>query len=373
MKADELLQKIKCEFFAGVPDSALRPVCDYLMEQEGISSRHIIAANEGNAAALAAGYYLATGKIPVVYLQNSGIGNVANPVISMMNEEVYGIPCLFLVGFRGEPGNPDEPQHRFQGKITKTLLEAIGIRTFLVTADTDRQELEDILKKADEVLGENRQVALVFSPKALESAVKKEYKNSNSLIREEAIRRIAAAAKDGVLVASTGKIARELFEVREQNHESHRQDFLTVGSMGHASSIAMGIATQKKKTRVWCLDGDGALLMHMGAMALIGTSGLSNMIHVVFNNGAHESVGGMPTVMDQVDLCGMAVSTGYRHCCRVSSTEELEAALSELKDDDGPIFLEVITAIGSRPDLGRPTVGTKENLKNFMEYLSERE
>lgn len=373
MKVNELIDELQNDFYTGVPDSTLRPICDYLMEQKGLFANHVIAANEGNCVGIAAGYYMATRKVPIVYLQNSGIGNIANPVISLLNEQVYEIPCLFFVGWRGEPGVADEPQHRYQGEITEKLLRDMGIEVFVIKENITNEQMQSIIKSANQFLEEKKQVALVFCKGSLESEEKKKYSNHYTIVREEAIRYLADYSLQDVIVASTGKISRELFEVREEKKQGHNKDFLTVGSMGHSSSIALGIALQKKNKRIWCLDGDGALLMHMGAMALLGASGVENVIHVVFNNGAHESVGGLPTVMEKVDLIKMSEALGYKKAYSVSTLQELELVLGEVNHNWNLTFIEIKTAIGSRTDLGRPTIAPKDNLRDFMNYLAERE
>lgn len=369
MKVEEFFEGLNYDFFTGVPDSTLSPFCDYLMKEKGISSEHIIAANEGNCVGLAAGYYMATGKIPVVYLQNSGIGNILNPVVSLLNERIYKIPCLFFIGWRGEPGKKDEPQHKFQGEITQQLLQDIGITTFLIEATTTKEEWNSLLKVVDSMLAQGEQVAFLFTKGAIERETINQNRNSYEIIREEAIHELARFAKKDFFVASTGKISRELFAVREFMKQSHERDFLTVGSMGHCSSIALGIALQKPEQRIWCLDGDGALLMHMGAMAIIGASSVKNMVHVVFNNEAHESVGGYPTVIDNVNLKNLAKSMGYQKIYSVDSIKNLREALLEIDKYNELSFLEIRTAIGSRKDLGRPTSSPSENIKQFMSCL----
>src|SRR5574344_836479 len=233
-------------FFTGVPDSQLKPLCNYLMSTYGISDKHIIAANEGNCTALAAGYYLSTGKIPVVYMQNSGIGNIINPVASLMNDKVYGIPCIFIVGWRGEPGVHDEPQHVYQGEVTIKLLEDMDIRTFVITKETTESELHEKLDEFKNLLAKGKQVAFVVKKGALEFDGKVEYKNDNVMQREEIIKHIVKYSDNDIIVSTTGKASRELFEIREANKQDHSHDFLTVGSMGHSSSIALSIALQKK-------------------------------------------------------------------------------------------------------------------------------
>ena len=355
------------DFFTGVPDSQLRALCDYLMDRYGTDpAHHIIAANEGNAAALAAGYHLATGKTPVVYLQNSGLGNIVNPLASLLSDKVYAIPCLFVIGWRGEPGVHDEPQHIFQGEATLPLLDALKVPYFILDRSVSEEQL---LAKLEEFRG--RQAALVVRRGALEYDRAPAYANPFPMSREEAIRHILTAAGDGLIVSTTGKASREVFELREGSGEGHGYDFLTVGSMGHSSSIALGLALQKPGRRIWCLDGDGAALMHLGAMAVIGAARPQNLVHVVLNNQAHESVGGLPTAAGTVDLPAIASACGYPEALSADSPEGLENALERVKRSQRLTFLEVKCALGARGDLGRPTTTPLENKAALMAALEE--
>ena len=359
------------EFFTGVPDSQLRPLCDYLVNTYGISDKHVIAANEGNAVALAAGYHLATGKVPVVYMQNSGIGNVINPVASLMNDKVYGIPCLFIVGWRGEPGIHDEPQHIYQGEVTVKLLEDMDIRTFIIGKDTTEAELSAKMEEFKGLLANGKQVALVVRKGALEYSEKVKYANTNQMTREDIIRHIVDATGEDPIVSTTGKASRELFEIREANGQGHGYDFLTVGSMGHSSSIALGVAMQKPNKKVWIIDGDGAVLMHMGGMAVLGANAPKNVVHVVINNGAHETVGGMPTVAASVDLVKVAEGCGYSYAVSVNSFEDLDRELRNAKERNSLSLIEVKCSIGARDDLGRPTTTAMQNKIAFMNALEK--
>ena len=357
------------EFFAGVPDSQLKALCSWLYDRYGVSGRHVIAANEGNAAALAAGYHLATGKVPVVYLQNSGLGNIVNPVASLLNEKVYGIPCLFIVGWRGEPGIHDEPQHIFQGEITLSLLEDLSIPAYVIDKTTTPEQVNAKLDEYRALFAQGKQAAFVVRKGALEYKGKTAYGNGHPMTREEAIGRILSASGDDPVVSTTGKASREVYELREGRGQGHGYDFLTVGSMGHSSSIALGIALQKKGRRVWCLDGDGGLLMHLGAMALIGANRPGNLVHIVLNNEAHESVGGMPTVAGRLDLPAIARACGYPSAVSVDSPEGLDRALEAAKAAHQLSFIEVKCALGARDDLGRPTTTPAENKAAFMSAL----
>ena len=372
MIVEDLIKNLDSDFYVGVPDSQLKPLCDYLMASYGIDSKHhIIAANEGNCVALAAGYYFATGKIPVIYMQNSGEGNIINPLASLMNENVYAIPAIFIIGWRGEPGVKDEPQHIYQGKVTLSLLEDMGIKFFVIREETSFEELSNAMEMFKKELAQGRDVAFVVCKNAFSCDDQVEYKNTNTILREDAIRHIVKYSGRDPIICTTGKASRELFEIRESNEESHEYDFLTVGSMGHGSSIALGIAINKKATKVWCIDGDGAFLMHMGAVALIGAVSPANFIHIVINNGAHETVGGMPTVAEKINIIDIAKACGYSYAVSVSSLEELDSELEQVKFRNELTMIEIKCAIGSRKNLGRPTTSTQDNKNNFMNYLKK--
>lgn len=371
MKAEKLVEIIGSDFYTGVPDSQLKALCNYLMNTYGIDPKHhIIAANEGNCTALAAGYHLATGKVPVVYMQNSGEGNIINPVASLLNDKVYAIPMVFIVGWRGQPGIHDEPQHIYQGEVTVKLLEDMDIRTFIINKDTSDEEVSAAMDEFRTVLAQGKDVAFVIGKGALSYDGKVEYKNDNTMVREEIIRHIVKASGEDPIVSTTGKASRELFETRAANGQSHKYDFLTVGSMGHSSSIALGVALNKPDTRIWCVDGDGAVLMHMGSVAVLGANKPKNLIHIVINNGAHETVGGMPTVASQIDLVAIAKACGYPNAVCVDSFDDLDKELEAAKSRSELSLIEVKCSIGARDDLGRPTTTALENKQNFMEYLS---
>lgn len=365
----QLLNKNNINFFAGVPDSKLQSFCDKLIEMLGLSNSHIIAANEGNAVGLAAGYYLATGNYPCVYLQNSGIGNIVNPVASLLNEKIYSIPVLFIIGWRGEPDIKDEPQHIFQGEITLKLLEDLNIEYIVLDKETDEKSINNYLNKFKNILSEGKLCAFVIREGVFEKEKLIDYKNNNTLIREKAIEIIIKYSKDDIIVSTTGKISRELFEIRERKNMGHERDFLTVGSMGHSSMIALSIALQLKDKRIYCLDGDGALLMHFGASAIIANKKPKNFVHIVLNNAAHESVGGMPTICDKLDLCKIAEDLGYEESYKVETIEELENILKSIKNN--LTFIEVKVSIFSRKDLMRPNISPIENKNNFIKFLRE--
>jgi len=370
----EKLRENGIDCFAGVPDSLLKNICAYITDHCD-ALHNIIAANEGAAVGLAAGHYLATGQSACVYMQNSGEGNIINPLASLTDQEVYNIPVLLLIGWRGRPGVHDEPQHVKQGKITTGLLNVMGVNYEVLSKEEDKAEKQ--IAKAIKALQNKEVFALVIEKDTFE-----DYKLQNvevndlTMSREEAIQTVAAAlGEKDCIVSTTGMISRELFEYRAAMNQSHERDFLTVGSMGHASQIALGIAMAKPNRNIWCFDGDGATIMHMGSMAIVAQKAPSNYVHVVFNNGAHDSVGGQPTVGLKVDLPAVAKAVGYKATISVNSKTELEKELSTLNSQlstiGGPILLEVQVRKGNRKDLGRPTTTPIQNKEALMDFLNK--
>ena len=362
-------------FYTGVPDSLLKNLCAYVTDH---AQNHIIAANEGGAMGIAAGHYLATAQIPVVYMQNSGEGNIINPLASLVDKEVYNIPVLLVIGWRGKPGVHDEPQHVKQGKVTTSLLEAMGISYTILSKEEDQAGIQ--IKNAVEFMQQTKECyALIIEKDTFDAYTLQSTMDSGlTLSREEAIQIVASAinGKD-VIVSTTGMISRELFEYRTIKGQGHERDFLTVGSMGHASQIALGIALEKQDRHVWCFDGDGAAIMHMGSMAIVASKAPKNYIHVVFNNGAHDSVGGQPTVGLKIDLPAVAKAVGYKAAISVATKEELEKELSRLTPHaplqtiGGPILLEIRVKKGNRKDLGRPTTTPIQNKEALMDFLNK--
>ncbi len=309
---EEITKKLDVGFFTGVPDSQLKALCDTLYAEYGVGDRHIVAANEGAAVGLGAGHFLATGAPALIYMQNSGMGNALNPMVSLMDEKVYKIPALYVIGFRGEPGEKDEPQHIFQGEITKPLLKLLKIPYFILSKDTTKEEFSQWIEEGREIIKEGRSIAFLVKKGGLHGQKKGGYGNPYKMTREEAIEiMIKEGGRKDIFVSKTGKASRELYEIREKIKEGHEKDFLTVGSMGHASMIALGIAMEKKERTVWCLDGDGAALMHLGSMAVAAAQRCTNLIHVVLNNKAHETVGGMPVNHGSLDFKKIGEAAGY--------------------------------------------------------------
>ena len=366
----EAMREKGIDCFAGVPDSLLKNICAYITDHFD-AAHNIIAANEGAAVGLAAGHYLATGQPACVYMQNSGEGNIINPLASLTDQEVYNIPVLLLIGWRGRPGVHDEPQHVKQGKVTTGLLNVMGVNYEVLSKEEDKAAKQ--IDKAAKALANKEVFALVIEKDTFE-----DYKLQNvevndlTMSREEAIQTVAAAlGEKDCIVSTTGMISRELFEYRAAMNEGHERDFLTVGSMGHASQIALGIALAQPERRVWCFDGDGAAIMHMGSMAIVANKAPKNYVHVVFNNGAHDSVGGQPTVGLKIDLPAVAKAVGYKATYSVDSKAELESILAKVNSFESPALLEIKVKKGNRKDLGRPTTTPIQNKEALMQFLKK--
>lgn len=343
------LTKSGVDFFCGVPDSLLKSFCAYVTDNCG--DRHVITANEGGAVGLASGHYLATGKLACVYMQNSGQGNAVNPLASLADPDVYSIPMVLVIGWRGMPGVYDEPQHVKQGKITIELMKTLGIPVE-VLPDDEKKSAAVLTRMVKLAKRESRPVALIVQKGLFETyALKNKNLDVAEAKREAVIEKLLKSfPKNAVIVSTTGMISREVYETRIRLGQGHERDFLTVGSMGHASQIALGIAKAQPKRPVICLDGDGASIMQMGNMAIVGQSGAANLTHVVLNNAAHDSVGGQPTVGGLIDLRKIAAACGYNK-------------------KGAPKFKEIKVAKGARADLGRPKESPQVNKKLFMKML----
>ena len=374
LKCEEFFNCLKTggvDFFTGVPDSLLKNICAYITDHVE-ENAHVIAANEGGAIGLAIGHYLATANPALVYMQNSGQGNIVNPLMSLADKEVYGIPMLLLVGWRGEPEIKDEPQHIKQGKVTIPIFEAMGIHHMILPEQI--AEAQVVVKEALRETRERGQpVALLVRKGTFDLyALQKKPENPHSLSREEAIRLVVQSLdENATLVSTTGKASRELFEIREIAQQGHQKDFLTVGGMGHASQIALGIALAQPNRTVCCLDGDGAALMHAGGMGIIGTYSDVCLKHILLNNGTHDSVGGQPTIGFSVNFCDLARSMGYSSVLCVESADALREELPHFLSNPGLGFLEIRVAGGARDDLGRPTTTPAENKQAIMEFLCD--
>lgn len=358
-------------FFTGVPDSYLNGFCNYALENCG--ERNVIAANEGNAVGIAAGHYLASKEIPLVYMQNSGMGNAINPLASMADERVYAIPMLLLIGWRGQgDSEPNHPQHALQGEITPTLLETMHI-PYTVLADSD-DEFVLTAERALKYCRENRRSYALIAPKGVMAAADKPNNTDDTypMSREEAIEVfLNRMPADTIYTATTGRATRELFFLRERRNETKAHDFLNVGSMGHASSVALGIALENPNRYVVALDGDCAAMMHMGAMTMASKVNAPRLMHVVLNNGAHESVGGQPSAGHRVDFTKIAEACGYETVGHAVTTQaELEQAIDALKDCGRASFIDCRIHKGLSRKLPPIIFDHREAIDALMEELN---
>ncbi len=359
----DYLNKKGLDFFAGVPDSLLKDLCACIKENSK-SEQNIITANEGNAIAIACGRYLSTSKIGVVYMQNSGLGNTVNPLLSLADEDVYNIPELLIIGYRGEPGVHDEPQHVKQGKLTLPLLDTMGVK-YQVLGDNYKEQIDEAYKYMRET---NKPYALVVRKGTFTPYKMAKHNNDYPMTREESLKEILSSLNDDdFVVSTTGKTSREIFEIREQRKQGHGNDFLTVGSMGHTSSIALGMSLGTDK-KVYCIDGDGSFLMHMGAAAIVANNQKDNLRYILINNGAHESVGGQPTIALDIDIKKILEAVGYKSVYESKTLRALHENMESFKDDSKCAMI-VYTHQGSRPDLGRPTKTPVENKEAIMKKL----
>ncbi len=357
------------DFFTGVPDSLMKDFCA-VIDEFADKDKHIISANEGNAVALASGYHMATGKAGVVYMQNSGLGNAINPLASLADEKVYSIPMLLVVGWRGEDGVPDEPQHKKQGLVTLSLLENLGIPYKILSKEEG--DIENLIKDlSKDIFQKNIPHALVVREGTFEKFVSNKNTAEENLLSRENVLEILlnTIPEDAIVVSTTGKLSRELFELRKIKNHGHAKDFLTVGSMGHSSSIALAIALSKPNKKVYCFDGDGASIMHLGSWGIIGQKGPKNFTHILFNNRSHESVGGQSTASESMDFVEIAKACGYKEYFRAKDKDEIVGSVQKTRDFSGPNFIEIEIKNGSRKDLGRPTRTPIENKQDFMEFL----
>ena len=375
IKTEELFNYLKSkgmDFYTGVPDSLLKNFCSYVTDNSP-SGKHIINSNEGAAVALAAGHFLSTGNPAIVYMQNSGLGNAINPLLSLADPEVYGIPMILIIGWRGEPGKKDEPQHIKQGKVMSGMLDSMGIQYEHLNKDTTdfQQTVDNIFNK---ISSGKCPAALIISEGTFDEYKLRKTGNKNhsdlKLQREDAVKIIIDnISENDVIVSTTGKTSREVFEYREEKGQGHQNDFLTVGSMGHCSQIALGIALEKTDKQIYVLDGDGAVIMQMGSLAISGSEAPENFKHIVINNGAHDSVGGQPTAGFEINFQDIAKACGYKFVSSAENETDILNEFIKLKESRGPSFLDIKVNKGARNDLVRPTATPQQNKQAFMKFL----
>ena len=367
----DALQEMSVNFFTGVPDSLLNDFCLYMVKNIP-DGQHVMAANEGNAIAIAAGHYMATGKIPVVYMQNSGIGNATNPLLSLTHDCVYGIPMVLVIGWRGDPAINDHAQHKKQGELTPVLMTDMDIPyEILDSDDTVVEKFAWAVTKAKEI---SSPVALIAKKAILTEKVKKQdYPESRLMNREETIAAVIdILGSDAIYLGTTGRATRELHEQLKAHGIGGGHEFQNVGSMGHVSSVGLGIALAKPDKKIVVFDGDAAAVMHMGALATNCRYKAGNMIHIVLNNGVNESVGGQPSAGYVVNLTEIADACGYKtpgHA--VETKEELQTILKGYKKEEMPLFIDVHVRQGIRSDMPKLNIDHKAQKVALMKILKK--
>jgi phosphonopyruvate decarboxylase len=365
----ESLKNLGIDFFAGVPDSLLNNFCLYMVENIP-DGQHVMAANEGNAIAIAAGHYMATGNIPLVYMQNSGIGNATNPLLSLTHDSVYGIPMILVIGWRGDPAFNDHAQHKKQGELTPVLMKDMDIPYEIL--DDENTVVEKFTWAIDKAKEISAPVALIAKKAILTEKVKKqEYPESKLMNREEAVSAVVdVLGEDAIYLGTTGRATREVHEQLKEHGVGEGHEWQNVGSMGHVSSVGLGIALAKPEQKVVVFDGDAAAVMHMGALATNCRYKAGNLIHIVLNNGVNESVGGQPSAGYVVNLTEVAAACGYRtpgHA--VETREELQAIMKNYKNGEMPLFLDVHVRQGIRSDMPKLSIDHKAQKDALMKNL----
>jgi len=356
---DELIRQ-DANVFTGIPCSYLTPLIHEVIARK--ETRYVLASSEGDALAIASGIWLAGG-MGVVFCQNSGLGNMVNPLTSM--NEPFGIPALLLVTWRGKPGVKDEPQHKRMGEITPELLSLIGVEWELLPQE-EGTALEVLKRACNFIRRVQRPYALVMSRSTFTSDEDIAIPSSNYPSRSEALAAFLDNVDAGaVVIATTGKTGRELFTLDDRCGH-----FYCVGSMGYASSVAHGIALGSKR-RVYLLDGDGAAIMHMGNLTSIGSSHPANLIHIVLDNGCYDSTGAQPTASTSVDFVALALAVGYAQAQSCRSQGDFVLALRSHLPGTGPRLLHVPIRMGSMSQLGRPTTTPYDVARRLRELLME--
>ena len=368
----KLLYKYGVEFYTGVPDSTIKDFC-FFLDSNLPKSKHIIAANEGNSIGIATGYHLSTGKIPLVYMQNSGFGNAINPITSLADKSVFSIPMLIMLGWRGEPETNDAIQHQKDGQIQISLIESLGIPYTILSNNSNNLEdqIDNSVKLAEE---QSSPFFLLVRRNSFEkSRHKLAYpKIESDMSREYAISEIIKSIEnDAAIISTTGKISRELYESRLKQGDDNHKDFRVIGSMGHASSISLGMSISNEKRKVYCIDGDGSIIMHMGALSVIGKYGSSNFRHILLNNFSHDSVGGQASSSDVIDFSILSRSLSYKSYYKIAKKSDFNDIFTEFISSPGPSFLEIVVTQGSRSDLSRPNISPIDNKKSFMEFFGD--
>lgn len=353
-------------FFTGIPDSTFKNFMKFIVDNDGKCLQNLVACNECESIALSAGYYLATNKIGIAYMQNSGLGKAINPLTSLCDQDTYSIPVLLLIGWRGEPGKNDAPQHKKMGRIMLSLLETLEIPYSILEPDLDY--IKNEMKKAKKYFNNRKEpYAFIIRRNFFEDYdIKTLQKNNYELNREEAIELIMDNLDENdIVISTTGLISREVYEYRENREKDHFKSFYNIGSMGCASSIGLSIALQRPNKRILIFDGDGAAIMQMGVFTTIGKNFPDNLVHIIFDNHAHETTGNQPSNSTAVNFHQVALASNYNYGTIVTTKSQLLDVINEIKHKKGPQMIVVRVKMGFRLDLKRP----EKEPTNYKEYL----
>ena len=342
------LTKKKINFFCGVPDSTLNSFLNALSIKK---KKNVIAPNEGGAVALAMGYYLKTKKIPLVYMQNLGLGNATDPLTSLCAPEVYSIPMVLLIGWRGNPHMKDEPQHLVTGKNTLNILKLFKIKTVIIRSNKSFKSIGKIINHSQKF----KKIVAIVVPPGIFSKLSVKVKKSNLPIRSNVIEKILRSVKKNTRIISTiGFSSREFFQVKKEKKIKNGKLFLMVGGMGHASATSLGVHLNSGKNEVICVDGDGAFLMHMGNVATAGVYAKKNFKYILFDNNAHESTGVQPTISNKINFKKIASGFGFKKVYELKTKKDVENKLSKIMKLTQPTFIRIVVATGTFKKLERP-------------------
>jgi phosphonopyruvate decarboxylase len=357
-------------FATGIPDSVLGGLCWELMkETSGIN--HVIACNEAAAVATAIGWHIGTNSIPLVYLQNSGLGSAVNPLASLAAGEVFHVPVLLLIGWRGKPGRLDEPQHRLMGSATVPILNCLGIPVDELPPDEEIAH-DAITKIFGEirVTGESRALVVEMGTIGPSESIPWSRYHAGLWTGAEALRHLCRRMpKDDLCVSTVGLVSRLLAAYRSGHRQEPANDLLAVGGLGLVSQLALGLALATPTRRIWCFDGDGSLLMHLGALTSVGASKPKNFVHVLFNNGIHESVGGLPSANQDTAFLQISRACGYKWDASAANAADLDILDHWLQDRDGPYFLELRVSRNVDLEVGRPRTSPRANKDMVMKCM----
>ena len=353
IKIDSLINVLKkndINFFTGIPDSILIELSRFLQNKN--KRKHIRATSEGSAISIGIGHYLSTKQVPCIYMQNSGLSNALNPLISITSKKVYNIPLVLIIGWRGSPRVKDEPQHNVKGKITESILKLLNIKYTIVRSGNDLSQFNKIVKNAKK----NNNIAACLIEQGTIKKIKKTYnkKNFYKLNKELFLKTLLETLeKNSKVISSTGYNSRELMYLRNKYKLINTKDFYMVGGMGHTASVALGYSLSTKKKTI-CIDGDGSFLMHLGSIKTAGTFANNNFKYILLNNNSHDSVGGQNTYANNIDFEKLSKSLGFKKFYKIKNNKNLKQNIKRFLKGNNLNFLEVKITNSKIKNLPRP-------------------